>query len=219
MSALPSPELSREARKHPRVSLHVPVVVSTAEARVMAQTAEISAGGLLLRSAWLYRPGTRVALRLNLPDGGPIESQAQVVHEKVASNMMGLEFVDLSRESQSRLTDFTCKMIRHVRRGGRIARRYHLLVRGSSAGHRQEELAETRVISRHGGLFTCRCPFNLGEKVYIVWLDRAQHADVRIVWRRDCWTGGLIDFGFEFLEWQSFWEGDFPSRPAVERLD
>ncbi len=205
-----APQPWRYPRKHPRVSLEIPVELQAGNIRVIARSADVSVGGLLLRTSRTWQPGTELAVRFNLPDGRFISCVAKVVHETSGAKM-GLEFSQLRRECRSVLADFTCRMSRYVRRGDRIARRYYLLVRGSSPAHAQKELAETVLISPHGGLLVCRIPYDVDEQIHIWWPERGRDTGARIVSRRECASRDLIELGFRFENGDGFWDSDLRS--------
>jgi hypothetical protein len=104
--------------------------------------------------------------------------------------------------------------VTYVRRGGRIARRFHLLVRGSVTGQLEVQPAETVVLSRHGGLFVCRAAFKIGEQIDIWWSEKSRGAAATVVFRQLGGADGLIEVGFEFRDPANFWELEFPANPA-----
>ena len=87
-----SPSVGRDARKHARAALELPVTVSDASNRV--------AGGIRFDAADVSTGGELLALQFELPDGGgPIRTAGRVTRvsrgeaKEVAG--MGVEFVDL----------------------------------------------------------------------------------------------------------------------------
>ena len=99
-----SPSVGRDARKHARAALELPVTVSDASNRVAGgirfDAADVSTGGAFLRADFLFEVGELLALQFELPDGGgPIRTAGRVTRvsrgeaKEVAG--MGVEFVDL----------------------------------------------------------------------------------------------------------------------------
>lgn len=91
-----------DKRKHPRVSLNmlVQVDVESIEKFKDEHCADISAGGMFLRTKDVRPVGASVFFQLKLKDGGPlIEGQARVV--RVADDGMGVEFESLLEPSKS----------------------------------------------------------------------------------------------------------------------
>ncbi len=204
------PPSSREsAAKFPRVSLDTPVEVRTPNSTLMARSADVSIGGLLIRTPHLFAPGTQLVVRFNLPEGHSITSKAKVVHT-TGESAMGLEFVQLQPEDRDILADFTFKMLQYVRRGGRLAQRYYLLVRGTTTDS-QQEVAETVLVSRHGGLLVCRAAFKFGEHIFLWWPEKNRGAEAKIVFRQLKGPDGLTELGFEFHDTDNFWELEFPA--------
>lgn len=91
-----------ERRRHPRVPLNmlVQVDVESIESFKSEHCANISEGGMLLRTKDLRPVGTSFFFQLKLKDGGPLlEGQVRVVrHEK---DGMGVEFESLLEPSKS----------------------------------------------------------------------------------------------------------------------
>jgi hypothetical protein len=207
----PSPIVWQNQRRHPRVSLDIPVELRRGEKNVIARSANLSIGGILIRAPQVFPVGTEIGVRFNLPDGHSITSRAKVIYVRADANM-GLEFLHLSSEDYQILSNFTAKMVTYVRRGGRIAQRYLLLVRGSVTEHMEEQVAETVLLSRHGGLFVCRAAFKIGEQIDIWWREKSRGAAATVVFRQLGGPGGLIEVGFEFKDPANFWELDFPAQ-------
>ena len=97
-----APKKGGEQRKHPRVSLNmlVQVDVASIESFKSEHCANISEGGMFLRTKDVRPIGTSLFFQLVLKDGGPlIEGQAKVV--RVEGDGMGVEFESLLEPSKS----------------------------------------------------------------------------------------------------------------------
>ena len=79
---------------------------------------------------------------------------------------MGLEFLDLSYGSRVELNEFVLELLAYARRGSRISKRLTVTLRSLRSELCQEELAETVMLSRYGGLLVCRGNFQDGEDVF-----------------------------------------------------
>lgn len=77
-------------------------------------------------------------------------------------------------------------------------------------GRPHEEVAETVVLSRYGGLLICPTSFKAGEDVSLWWPERGRGARIRVVFRELGHTPDLAKVGFEFAQPIDFWEIDFP---------
>ncbi len=97
------------------------------------------------------------------------------------------------------------------RRGVRIAVRLTVLFRWEDRdGGFHEELAETVLLSRHGGLGLCHARFKVGEEVFVWWPEQQREARVRIVFRRIGAVADLTEVAFEFEGVDDFWGLNFP---------
>ena len=78
----------------------------------LCQTRDVSESGMLLRTLKPLPIGTRLAVRLTLPDDSrPLEGDVEVVRHSRDGRAMGLRFIDLGTEGAGRLRDL-------VRRAG-----------------------------------------------------------------------------------------------------
>ncbi len=101
------------------------------------------------------------------------------------------------------------------RRGARIALRLTVVFRWEDPGGGfHEELAETVLLSRHGGLGLCRARLKAGEEAFVWWPERQREARVRIVFRRIGAIADLTEVAFEFEGPDDFWQISFPSESA-----
>jgi molecular chaperone DnaK len=91
-----------DQRKHPRVSLNLLVQVDVESIDVFKNEhcANISLGGMFLKTKDVRPLGSSLFFQLKLKDGGPlIEGQAKVV--RVEKDGMGVEFESLLEPSKS----------------------------------------------------------------------------------------------------------------------
>jgi len=77
------------------------------------------------------------------------------------------------------------------------------------------ELAETIVISRHGGLVSTRARLAMNDEVLVWWPDGRRGASARVVHRHPTGAAGLVEVGFEFLQEMNFWGLDFPEETQL----
>lgn len=197
------------ARKYPRVALSIPVELRVAGRKTVTNTLNLGVGGLLLQPQ--ERPlsvGTEVNVLFNLPTGHSISTAATVVH--VMGSAVGLRFIDLEEASRMVLSRFLRRMLNYIRRGVRLTRRMHVTIRGTASLESAFEIAETIVISRHGGLLSTRAQFVVNDEVLLWWPEGKRGTSARIVHRRASGTAGLLELGFEFLQDVNFWGLDFP---------
>ena len=155
-------------RRFPRVPLKTPVEVWTATGNVVGETENISAGGMLLRCQQLFGRGAQMTVLFNLSAGFSVQTTCTVVHT-LPESRMGLQFLNLSHHLQSELNDFLMELLSYTRRGMRIDKRLVVTVCVQRGEGYQEELAETVMLSQHGGLLVCRGNFQEEEDVSIYW--------------------------------------------------
>ncbi len=99
----------------------------------------------------------------------------------------------------------------HRRRSARLARRVKVFLRWTDPeGTPHEEVAETVVLSRYGGLLLCPTSFKAGEDVSLWWPEQGRGARIRVVFREWGRTPDLAEVGFEFTEPMDFWGIEFP---------
>jgi c-di-GMP-binding flagellar brake protein YcgR len=106
----------RDTRKHPRIELEVPVMVSDAAKKVRRPirfaSADVSGGGAFLRSDLLFEVGEVLHLEFDLPGGHHIRADGRVVRvarggQKDKYPGMGLEFVDLLPDDRAAIARLT----------------------------------------------------------------------------------------------------------------
>lgn len=116
-------------RRHPRIETEVPVRVSTIEAdrdpwtgrpffRSSQETcANLSRGGVFVRTAELLEPGRRVLLEISLPNGAQIEAIGRVAWTKRSLERsgaqldtgVGIEFLGGASSQLSAIEDFVAR--------------------------------------------------------------------------------------------------------------
>lgn len=195
-------------RRHPRVDLVMPVELRTAQAIVLGESQNVSLGGLLVSCRESFDRSANISVLFNLPSGNSIRGVCEVVHIQPGLRM-GLRFLELDEESRQALSPFIRALLGYARRGRRIAKRFYVSMKLSGAEESQIEVAETVVLSLHGGLLACRAHFKAGDKVFLWWPDGKRGGEARIVDRRAQGGGGLVELGFEFCEHGNFWGIDF----------
>lgn len=95
-----------EKRRHKRVSLYVPVECRSGQVTLEAQGQNISASGMLIRTATSFAEDEEITLRFSLPGfSDSIECRARVAHA-VAGAFMGVEFVDLPTDLLDRIEQY-----------------------------------------------------------------------------------------------------------------
>jgi uncharacterized protein (TIGR02266 family) len=92
-------------RSSPRVALSVTVSMRIDHVIASAVSANVSKGGMLLRTMTPLAPGRRLRVRFRLPGHGDIEAEATVAWSDARSGM-GLQFVTISPQGQAALDQF-----------------------------------------------------------------------------------------------------------------
>jgi hypothetical protein len=166
--------------------------------------------------------GTEVKLQFNLPTGQAIAARAKVVHVTTTAKVVhlmgsaiGLQFTEVDEAARLALSQFLRRMITYVRRGVRVKRQMHVTVRRTAAMESAIEMADTIVISRHGGLLSTHATFNANEEIFLWWPDGKRGATARVVHRRHTGIAGPLEMGFEFLQDFNFWGLDFPQETEL----
>ena len=195
-----------EFRKSSRLDLATPVEIRDGASRSMGLTKNISIGGLLLECCPDFRSGARLDVLFNLPAGLSIRARCSVVHQQPEARV-GLRFLDLEAARREPLEEFIREITVHMRRWQHkaIVKRLYIIVMGCKPGAAQEELAETILLSRHGGVLVCRARFKAEQKIFLWSPDRRQGAYARIVSHRLRGTSGLLELGFEFQDTHDLW--------------
>lgn len=204
----------RNPRKHPRVNL-VTQVESLAEGRIsLGRVENISVGGMLVLTRETFEAGSEVVVRFNLPDGGHVEAAARVMHTKPGAQM-GIQFLNLTEEDRRAIAGFVQEVKPYNRRSVRLVRRISLFLRWQdSEGNQREEVVETRLWSRYGGMVLAEIPLKPGTDVVLAWPD-GKEARARVVFRSQGGPDGLAEISFEFLDAGNFWGIEFPPDPKL----
>lgn len=194
-------------RAYPRVPLHSPVEVKTPSRLFIGQIENISIGGLLVASEPPPAISSELQLLFNLAAGRTISAAAVVRH--ATKSTFGVQFHDLSSAAQDAITEYCETNLGHVRRSGRVPQRLLVTLRGKRKED-QDELAETVMLSRNGGLLACRARFLVGNHLELFWPEKKRHAEIEIVSSRAD-ANGLLELGFQFLNPDfDYWGLDFP---------
>lgn len=196
-----TPDIWKKARKYPRLSLTIPVEIRFGNVTTVTNTLNVSAGGMLLQPQNEALPlGAEVRLLFNLPTGHSISATAKVVHLTATGKVVhligsaaGVEFVDLDEGSRIALSRFLQRMITYIRRGVRVTRRMHVTIRPVVSPESASEVAETIVISRHGGLLSIRARFAVDDELFVSWPDgkrgaKCSRCESAHHW--NCWSSG-----------------------------
>lgn len=98
------------------------------------------------------------------------------------------------------------------RRSARLPRRYTIVLRWDDReGQSHEELAETELVSRHGGMLLSPTPLKPGDEILVSWPEKRREARARIIYREMGRVENLAELGFEFADSENFWEMEFPT--------
>jgi len=204
----------RNPRKHPRVTLVTQVESHARGQTCLGRVENISVGGMLVLTRDTFEAGSEVVVRFNLPTGGHVEAAARVMHTK-PGEQMGVEFIDLKEEERRAIAGFVQEVKPYSRRSVRLVRRMSLFLRWQdSEGNQREDVVETRLWSRYGGMLLAEIPLKPGTDVVLAWPD-GKEARARIVYRGLGGEEGLAELGFEFLEAGNFWGIEFPPDPKL----
>ncbi|HET9742821.1 MAG TPA: PilZ domain-containing protein [Terriglobales bacterium] len=211
LSSEPLAESFVTARRYPRVPLNTPVEVWADGQNALGETRNISLGGLLLQCTCTRKlqAAKEVKVLFNLPTGHTISTPCKVVHLQ-AERKIGLGFLDLEEHHRSIMAQFIQQLVTYTRRGVRLTKRVHVTLRPVGGAAFLSEMAETIVLSQHGGLLITRAHFNLGDAVYLWYPQGKRGGQARIVHERMNGTGGLSELGFEFTDDRNFWRLEFP---------
>lgn len=123
------------------------------------------------------------------------------VHE----DRFGVQFLGLPPEAHQALDDYTRRILGYTRNGKCIAKRLTVTLRSGLMGAK-EEVAETVVLSRHGGRLVCRAHFKAGEELRLHWPEQNRGARIRVVFRRPWGPSDVVELGFRFLDADDFWQ-------------
>ncbi len=169
----------------------------------MGTTEDIAVGGLGAHCDAPPPNDAQVALMFNLPTGAFVRTHAIVRY--VLPNRFGVQFTTLPEGARFALHEYTKKMLGYVRRGGRVAKRFHVVLSSVASPDAPEQVAETVILNHYGGRLICRARFEAGEVLRLYWPEKQREARIRIVSRQLCGTGDLAELGFEFIDQKNFW--------------
>src|SRR5687767_4158704 len=124
---IPNTDPHGNCRKHPRIPLLTPVDVRGPK-RFLASSSNVSLGGMLAVTDDTFAPDTQLWVRFNLPSGQTVSTQAVVVHS-APGKAMGMRFVGLPETAVAAIEQFAARVINHTRRGLRVPRRTHVMLR------------------------------------------------------------------------------------------
>src|SRR6266851_3780609 len=188
-------------RKSSRIDLATPVEVRAGTSRTIGLTENVSLGGLLLQCSPDFPSGGNIDVLFNLTAGLSIKARCSVAHVQPEARM-GLRFLDLEASYQKMLDEFIDEIMLRIQQwqDEAIVKRLHVIVKGCQAGDSQEELGETLLLSRRGGVLLCRARFQPGDRIFLWSHDRNQGAHAKVVSHCLRGTGGLVELGFEFQD-------------------
>lgn len=192
-------------RRHPRVRVNLPVEMRSGLMLALGTTADLSEGGMLLASPVRLDREPDLWLRFNLPNGYSVRTRGRIVHIQ-PDGRLGVSFEQLSPNDRFALAEALQRLLGYTRRGERRPKRVHVTVRPVGSLESEQEIAETVLISQHGGLLLSRAHLRLLDRVTLAWPERRRSATARIVFRRPAGPGGLAEFGFTFEDDDNFWE-------------
>ena len=192
-------------RKHPRVRVAMPVELRSGMIVAVGTTEDLSVGGMRLATPVKLDRDRDVWLRFNLPSGYSVRTRGAVKHAQ-PDGRVGLSFGELATRDHVALAEIVNRLLGYARRGERKARRIHLTIRPVGSLDTEQELAETLLVSQHGGLLVSRAHFKLLDRIWLTWPERQRSARAKIVYRRVAGPGGLIELGFTFEDVENFWE-------------
>ena len=199
-------------RRYARVPTATPVEIytkSTVGRPLNGRIDSLSVGGVLASCRESFAPHTEVLMRFQLPSGFRVHAFGRVAYS-VPERHFGVAFVDLDRDAQLHLEEFTQKELGYARRSSRVPHRSHLTIRSlESAGSNDEEPADTVLVSRNGGLLVCSATYKEGENIYLWSPGRKCGTRAQVVFQHVWGPGSLVEVGFEFLTDEDFWKIDF----------
>jgi uncharacterized protein (TIGR02266 family) len=97
--------MDQERRAHQRVPVEMHVEETHSTATYFQRSANLSLGGIFLESTLPHPPGTKIELKIELPDGGePLVVQGEVVTPAGTDEIgMRVRFVDLDAKATVRI--------------------------------------------------------------------------------------------------------------------
>src|SRR3972149_4761917 len=120
-----------------------------------------------------FKAGSEVVVRFNLSGGAHVEAAARVMHTK-PGEQMGIQFVDLPDEARRAIAAYVQEVKPYNRRSVRLVRRISLFLRWQdSEGNLREEVVETRLWSRYGGMVLAEVSLKPGTDVVPAWPENS----------------------------------------------
>jgi len=197
-------------RRYPRFPLQTKVELRVQQNILLATTDNVSAGGLLVECDPVLPRGTEVHLRFTLPNGFYVETDARVAHAKDGFGM-GIEMIGLTQEAKEEISELARRIIGYTRRGARLPRQFNVMLQKTAQkGDAEGEMAQTILISRHGGLLATRARFKQDDPVYLWSPAHKKGSFATIIFRNVRGIDGLAEMGFRFNDNENFWGVDFP---------
>lgn len=207
MTGLPPPATTYyPPRAHARVPFHSPIELKSRSRTSIGKIENISLGGLLVSCDLPPAVSTEVRLMFNLAAGWTVSASGVVRY--VNKKRFGVQFLDLIPEASDAISQYCQMSMGHARRSGRISKRVLVTIKGTKKGS-LEELAETLMLSRNGGLLACRAAFFVGERLDLYWPEQKRSAEIEVVSYRPFNANNLLEIGFQFVkEDEDFWQID-----------
>ena len=188
--------------------MHSPIELKSRSRTSIGEIENISLGGLLVSCDVPPAVATEVRLMFNLAAGLTVSASGVVRY--VNKKRFGVQFLDLIPEASDAIGQYCQMSMGHARRSGRISKRVLVTIKGTKEGS-LEELAETLVLSRNGGLLACRAAFFVGEHLELYWPEQKRSVEIEVVSYRFFNANNLLEIGFQFVkENEDFWRIDLP---------
>ncbi len=151
-----------------------------------------------------------VDLMFNLTTGLTVSVHAIVRHSSDEKQRFGVEFLNLPHTASSMVGEYCRSNLKAVRRSGRVSKRILVTIRAIRIGA-CEELAETCILSRSGGLLATRAKYAVGDHLELHWIEKKQSIEIEVVSCRPTTVFAIVEVGFRFVpQNRDFWEMEFP---------
>ena len=103
------------------------------------------------------------------------------------------------------------------RRGRRIAQRLPLMLHWREPrGAWREIPVETRMLSRHGCLVSCKARIKYSDEVMVWWMEKMRYTKARVVFRSVSAHDDSVEMSLEFNGCDDFWGMDFSNGKASQ---
>lgn len=212
-AAGPASSCADARRQFPRVSFSTAVELRAPDGVAYGYSENISLGGMLVGCEAAFAPDTRVLVSFILRGSGRLQIQSRVVHCR-SGMRVGLQFLDLSADQKTLLSNFTQPTITAQRRSPRIPVRLFVQLCWTDHGRPAQVPAETVLISRHGCLVLTEAAVHAGASISVCWPECKMTAQTRVVSRQDC-VGELARVALEFTGVDDFWGPYFPAAAGL----